>query len=76
MKKFMLQIIFFLRLKKAIKQAVQANQLSGRKYIVLRLGNHAYAYSKRDLQDLINKRYFKKGTRIQDLERKALFITK
>ncbi|KAA6348051.1 hypothetical protein EZS27_004503 [termite gut metagenome] len=64
------------KVKKAIDVASGLSEKDGRKYIVLHLKDAPRVYAKADLQLLIRKRVFKKGTRIQDLEKQALFITK
>lgn len=63
------------RIKKAIRQAVELAEGSGRKHLVLLHQGRPLVISKQRLGMLIRKRYFRKGTRIQDLERNALFIT-
>jgi len=63
-------------IKKAIRLADQAARLTGRKHLVLMVKGKPKVYAKRDLSTMIRKRSFKKRTRIQDLERKALFITR
>lgn len=68
---------FFLnyRIKKAIRQAVELAEGSGRKHLVILHADRPLVISKQRLQMLIRRRYFHKGVRIQDLERNALFIT-
>lgn len=63
------------RISKAIRQAVELAEGSGRKHLVLMHRGRPLVISKQRLGVLIRKRYFRKGTRIQDLERGALFIT-
>lgn len=64
------------RIKMAIRQAVELAEGSGRKHLVLLHRGRPLVISKQRLGALIRKRYFRKGTRIQDLERGALFITR
>ena len=64
------------RIKMAIRQAVELAEGSGRKHLVLMHKGRPLVISKQRLGVLIRKRYFRKGTRIQDLERSALFITR
>jgi hypothetical protein len=68
--------IYAAKVKKAINIAADLSKKDGRKYIVLHVIGSPRVYAKADLQLLIRKRVFKKGTRIQDLEKQALFITK
>lgn len=64
------------RVKMAIRQAVELAEGSGRKHLVLMHKGRPLVISKQRLGALIRKRYFRKGTRMQDLERNALFITR
>jgi hypothetical protein len=64
------------KVNKAINLASDLSKKDGRKYIVLFVKGIPCVYSKADLRLLIRKGAFKKGTRIQDLERIAVFITK
>lgn len=64
------------RIKMAIRRAVELAEGDGRKHLVLLHKGRPLVISKQRLGLLIRKRYFRKGTRIQDLERDALFITR
>ena len=64
------------RIRKAIRQAVELAEGSGRKHLVLMHKGRPLVISKQRLGILIRKRYFRKGTRLQELERNALFITR
>ncbi|MDD4406284.1 MAG: hypothetical protein PHO36_16160 [Parabacteroides sp.] len=61
--------------KKRIKEAVGLSGADGRKRLVLLVGGKPRVFTKKQLQALIQKRYFVKGTTIQDLEKIALFTT-
>ena len=61
---------------KAIDKACSLREKTGRKYLVIMHKGHPIIQTKRNLQTLIRRRYFKKGTTIQDIEKVALFITK
>jgi hypothetical protein len=65
-----------LKVKKAIDVASDLSKKDGRKYMVLFVKGVPRVYAKAELRLLIRKGVFKKGTRIQDLERIAVFITK
>ncbi|WP_075555806.1 hypothetical protein [Parabacteroides timonensis] len=69
------EIILNYRVKRAVKMAKELSQVSKRKYIVLMVAGVPRVYSKQELKSLIARRVFKKGTTIQDLERRAILIT-
>lgn len=69
------QIVLNYRVKRAIKMAKELSEASKRKYIVLMVAGVPKIYSKQELKDLIARRVFKKGTTIQDLEKRAIIIT-
>lgn len=55
--------------------ADELSKASRRKYIVLLVAGVPKVYSKQDLKRMIAQRKFRKGTTIQDLEKKAILIT-
>lgn len=69
------EIILSYRIKRAIKMAKELAEASKRKYIVLMVASVPKVYSKQELKSLIARRIFKKGTTIQDLEKRAILIT-
>lgn len=69
------EIILNYRVKKAVKMAKELSEVSKRKYIVLMVAGVPKVYSKQELKKLIQRRVFKKGTTIQDLEKRAILIT-
>jgi hypothetical protein len=75
MKQFIKDIILNYRIRRAIKLADELSKASRRKYIVLLVAGVPKVYSKQDLKRMIAQRKFRKGTTIQDLEKKAILIT-
>lgn len=69
-------LIFSYKFKKAKKKAIRLQQENRRKYLVIRLNKKLKVVTKQNLKVLIDRRRFKKGVKIQDIEKKALFITK
>ena len=63
--------------KKAIRQAVHIKNTRGYKCYVLLFPGGYKAITKQAVKQLMfsNKKYFKKGTTIQDIEKMAVFIT-
>ncbi|KAA6329795.1 hypothetical protein EZS27_021430 [termite gut metagenome] len=64
------------KVNKAINLASDLSKKDGRKYMVLFVKGSPCVYAKADLQLMIKRRVFKKGTCIQDLEKIAVFITR
>lgn len=75
MKQFIKDIILNYRIRRAIKLAEELSKVSKRKYLVLQVAGVPKVYSKQELKKMIARRKFRKGTTIQDLEKKAILIT-
>lgn len=75
MKQFIKDLILNYRIKRAIKLAENLSKAGKRKYLVLMVAGVPRVYAKQDLKRMIAQRKFRKGTRIQDLERRAILIT-
>ncbi len=63
------------RFVRKIKQAENLAKITHRKHYVYNIGNKLAIFTRKDLKDLIRARYFKKGTKIEYLETKALYTT-
>lgn len=74
--KYIKRLIFAWRYKQAVNEAVRQNRLTGLKYYVILLNGRIRVLPKRTVKELIRRRRFRKGTTVQDIERRALFITK
>lgn len=68
--------IFAWRARKAIKQAALLSSMDGCRYMVLNIQGRPRAIAQANVKALIKRHVFPKGTTIDDLRRKALFITK
>lgn len=75
MKQFIKDFILNYRIKRAIRLADELSKASRRKYLVLLVAGVPKVYSKQELKTMIRSRKFRKGTTIQDLEKKAILIT-
>lgn len=73
--KMIKEIILNYRIKRAVKMARELSLASKRKYMVLMVAGVPKVYSKQELKSLIQRHIFKKGTTIQDLERRAIIVT-
>ena len=69
-------LIFGWRYKRAVKKAVEVQRLTGRKQFVVVYNNKPVVISKRKIRTLVATHYFAKGLTVQDIEKKALFVTK
>lgn len=75
MKQFIKDLILNYRIRRAVKLADELSRASRRKYLVLLVAGVPKVYSKQELKTMIRSRKFRKGTTIQDLEKKAILIT-
>lgn len=67
--------LFERRLQKAIARANHLQATTHRKHLVLLIKGRPQVISKQQLTRLVRRGYFVRGIRLQDLERKALYIT-
>lgn len=75
MRQFIKDFILNYRIRRAIRLADELSKASRRKYLVLLVAGVPKVYSKQELKTMIRSRKFRKGTTIQDLEKKAILIT-
>lgn len=64
------------RYKRAIRKAVKLQKLTGRKYFVLVVNGKLRVVAKQDIKIMVATRQFRKGVKVQDIEKRALFVTK
>jgi|GEM_PF-119215 len=75
MKQFIKDIILNYRIRRAVRLAGELSEISKRKHLVLLVAGVPKVYSKRELKKMIAQRKFRKGTTIQELEKRAVVIT-
>ena len=75
MKQFIKDFNLNYRIKRAIRLADELSKASRRKYLVLLVAGVPKVFSKQELKKMIAQRKFRKGTTIQDLEKRAILIT-
>ena len=63
-------------LRKAIDEAVRTQSLTGLKQFVIAYKGKPVVISKKKVRLLVATHHFKKGVTVQDIEGKALFVTK
>jgi len=68
-------LIFGFRFKRAVKKADRFHHITHRKYMVLVINKRLEVISKQDLKKFIAHGVFRKGTTIDQIEAKALYIT-
>lgn len=68
-------IIFGFRFKRAVKKADRFRHITHRKYMVLVINKKLEVISKQEVKRFIDAGVFRKGTRITDIEKRALYIT-
>ena len=73
--KWIKQLIFAYRYKRAVRQAQQLSKLFGKKYYVIYLGGSLKVVPKRTIRELVRARRFRKGVKVADIEKRALYIT-
>lgn len=76
LKKVFDNILYRWRLRQAIKVAVRAHEADGRKYLVINLDGKPTVVSKGELRKWKARGVFKKGVKVQDFEKMALFVSK
>lgn len=68
-------IIFGFRFRRAVKKADRLHHITHRKYMVLVINKKLEVLSKKEIRQFVANGIFRKGINIQDIERKALYIT-
>lgn len=64
------------RYKRAVKKAVKLQKLTGRKQLVVVVYGKLVVVAKQDIKKMVATHQFKKGVKVQDIEKRALFVTK
>ncbi len=76
MYKLIKDLIFAWRYKRAVKEANYLNEITKMRFFVILMNGSLKVVPKQALKELIARGRFKRGTKIQDLEKRALYITK
>lgn len=63
------------QVKRAIHKADKLAKLFGLKYIVIYLNGSLKVVPKRTIRELVAKHRFRKGVRVADIERCAIYVT-
>ena len=70
------QLCFAIRYKRAVRKANSMAELFKMKYYVIYIGGKLKVVPKQTLKQLIARKRFRKGTTIEMIEKRALYITK
>ena len=68
-------LIFAWQYKRAVKKAVRLSKLYGMKFYVVYLNGGLKVVPKKAVKELVARRRFRKGVTVQDIEKRALFVT-
>lgn len=68
--------IWAIRFRRKVKEANQLAELFRMRYFVIMMNGSLKVVPKKTLKELIARGRFKRGTTIQDIEKRALYITK
>lgn len=61
--------------KRAIKKANKYSKLFGIRYFVIYMNGSLKVVPKRTIRELVAKHRFRKGVKVQDIERRAVYVT-
>lgn len=68
--------IWAVRYRNAVRKARKMAGLFGMTYYVILLNGKLKVVPKRAIKDLVSRRRFRRGTTVQDIEKRALFIAR
>lgn len=69
------QIIFARKYRRAVRQAKNLAELTGLRYWVISLNGELKVVPKKTIKELVRKRRFRKGVTVDEIEKRALYIT-
>ena len=73
--KLIKDIIFAWKYKRAVREAKKLSALFGMKYYVLNMGGRLKVVPKQNIRHLVRTHRFRKGIKISDIEKRALYVT-
>lgn len=69
-------IIWGWRCKRAVRKADKLSKLFGMKYLVVYMNGSLKVVPKRTIRELVAKHRFRKGVKMADIERRAIYATR
>lgn len=73
--KLIKDIIFAWKYKRAVQKAKKLSALFGMKYYVLNMGGRLKIVPKQNIRRLVRTHRFRKGVKVADIEKRALYVT-
>ena len=73
--KLIKDIIFAWKYKRAVREANKLSALFGMKYYVLNMDGRLKVVPKQNIRHLVRTHRFRKGIKISDIEKRALYVT-
>ena len=68
-------LVFSIRLKQEKREADYRRGITGQKMLVLCVAGRPLCVSKKRVKELIKEEYYKHGTKVEDIEKLALYIS-
>lgn len=68
--------VWAVRYRNAVRKARKMAGLFGMTYYVILLNGKLKVVPKRTIKDLVSRRRFRRGTTVQDIEKRALYIAR
>lgn len=75
MKELIQRIIFAWRFKRAVRKANKLSALFRMKYLVINMGGRLKVVPKQNIRRLVRTHRFRKGVKVADIEKHALYVT-
>ncbi len=69
-------IVWGWRCKRAVRKADKLSKLFGMKYLVVYMNGALKVVPKRTMRELVAKHRFRKGVKMADIERRAIYATR
>lgn len=73
--KLIKDIFFAWKYKRAVRKAKKMSALFGMKYYVLNMGGRIKVVPKQNIRHLVRTHRFRKGVKVADIEKIALYVT-
>jgi len=70
------QYVFAWRYRRAVRKAKELAGLFGMRYYVISLNDKLKVVPKQTIKELVRRKRFRKGVTVDDIEKKALFVTR
>ena len=67
--------MFAWKYRRAVKRAIKLSKLYGMKFYVIYLNGRLKVVPKKTIKELVARHRFRKGITVQDIEKRALFVT-